>query len=90
MVAYNILAMLCSLIWPYMFCHFATLTTDRLLAISYEVYDWNWYELPAEMQKYTILVTARSQIPSYFNGFSLIRCTLEIFGKVIILIKINL
>lgn len=86
-IAYNGFCMMCSLIWPSIFCYFGTHITDRLLLIALIMYESKWYYYPLELQKFVILVIARSQKPAYFTGLNLIRCTLEIFGKVNI--KVN-
>lgn len=80
----DFLGILCSLMWPSIFCYFADLTTDRVLKIGDTVYDLNWFDQPVEMQKYVTLMIARSQERIYFSGLGLITCSLEAFGKVCI------
>lgn len=63
-------------------CHFANLTTDHVANISYAAFESDWYEYPVDVQKYILLIMARSQNPVYFNGLGLLDCTLESFGKV--------
>lgn len=46
------------------------------------VFESNWYSHPIEIQKYVILIIARSQQPTYFTGIGVLDCTLETFGKV--------
>lgn len=79
---FDVSCMLCALFWPIFLCHFATHTTDRVSSIGDVVYSSNWFEYPAELQKYTILTISRSQQPIYFTGLGLVNCTLEVFGKV--------
>lgn len=78
----DVVCLICALIWASIFCYFANSTTDRVAAIGEAAYDLNWFDHPVEMQKYMILIIGRSQEPAHFSGLNLIRCTLEVFGKV--------
>lgn len=71
-----------ALIWPTFFCFYANDTTDNIASIADVVYGSNWYEWPNELSKYTQLIISRSQVPVYFVGFGLVRCTLEVFASV--------
>lgn len=82
MITYNTFCLICSLIWPTLFCLFATNASIRLSSMATVAYDMNWYMYPVDSQKFMTLIIGRSQEPVYFTGFSFIRCTLEIFGKV--------
>lgn len=82
-ILYNVLCIVSSLMWPYIFGHFATRVTERILSIGDIAYDSNWYEYPGEFRKYIILIIARSHQEIYFTGFNLVVCTLEVFGKVL-------
>lgn len=78
----DMICILCSLVWPSFFCYFANLVTDRILMLRDSVYGLNWSDQPMEMQKFVILMMARTQERVYFSGLGLISCSLEIFGKV--------
>lgn len=78
----DVLVLFCGLLWPYLFCYFANLTTDRVLAIGDDVYNLNWLEYPVQMQKCLILIIARSHEPIQFTGLQMIECSMEMFGKV--------
>lgn len=79
---YSILAVLCAVVWTFLYCYFATHATDRLTKIGNNIYESSWYEFPINIQKYLILIIIRSQNPIYFTGLGLLNCTLESFGKV--------
>lgn len=79
---FDVICTACTLVWLALFCYHANFASDRVACIGYNIYDWNWFEYPVELQKYTILVIAQSQEPVYFVGFNLIRCTMEVLGKV--------
>lgn len=86
MCGYLIFDCLCiigSLIWPYLFCYFATLTTNRIVAIGNAVYDSNWYNYKPMLQKCLILIISRTQKEVHFTGFTMVRCTLAVFGQVL-------
>lgn len=76
------IAIVCSFLWPILFCYFANSVTDRVSAISYTVYDMNWYDQPVKMQKYVILMIARTHERIRFSGLGLIACSIEVFGEV--------
>lgn len=78
----NVVAITCSLIWPSFFCYFSNLTTDNVLRLGNTVYDLSWFDHPIAMQKYIILMIARSHERIDFSGLGLIPCSLEAFGKV--------
>lgn len=68
--------------WPALMCNFATFATDRIASLGDVVYESSWDELPLKIRRYVALIIARSQEPVYFTGYNLVRCTLEILGKV--------
>lgn len=76
------ISLICSLCWPFLCCYFATHTSDRINSISQMVYNSNWHNYPLKLQKYIVLVIARSQKRSLFTGFNLVACTLYTFGNV--------
>lgn len=80
--AMDVLCVVCSLMWPFLFCYFANLATDCVAAIGYVAYSLNWFEHPVEMQKYLLLIVARSHERVHFTGLHLIECSIEVFGKV--------
>lgn len=78
----NIIGIVCTLIWPTCFSYFANLATDRVLKNGDIAYALNWYDHPIELQKYVILMIARSHERNVFTGYGLILCSLEAYGKV--------
>lgn len=51
-------------------------------AVSDDIWFLNWYEYPTSMQKYLVLIIRRAQIPFFFRGYKMYRCSLERFIKV--------
>lgn len=79
---FNVSAVLSSLTWPFLICFFATMATNCVASIGINAYGLNWYDFPAKLQKYIILIMLRSQHPPYFSGLNFIFCTIENFGNV--------
>lgn len=65
-----------------MFCFYANTVTDKILLVGDDAFDLDWYDFPPKLQKYIILIIARSKKPVFFSGLGMIRSTLETFGKV--------
>lgn len=82
MIAFHILAIFSSLIWPYLFSHYATFATERISHLGDAVYNTDWFDFPIDLQKCFVLIMAKSQEDVHFTGLNLVGCTLEIFGKV--------
>lgn len=81
--ATDVISIICSLIWPSFFCYFANSATDRVSSVGNTVYGLSWFDQPVQMQKYVILMVARSQERVQFSGLGLISCSMEAFGKVL-------
>lgn len=79
---FDVLCTTVSSMFPYIFGHFACLTTHRISAIGDITYEMNWFECPMEIQRRVLLMIERSQEPIHFSGFNLMRCTLEALAKV--------
>lgn len=71
--------------WTFLFCNYATIATENVDEIGFRTYASDWFNYPLYVQKYIILIIARSQEPIQFTGFNLIYCNREMFGKVFIL-----
>lgn len=68
---------------PFILCFFATHATHEVLYIGDVAYtDLSWYQLPPNLRKRVWMIMLRSQSPVYFTGFKLIRCTLEVYSSV--------
>lgn len=79
----DVLCLVCGLMWSFLFCNFGNLAIDHVSAIGDVAYsNLNWFEHPVEMQKYLILMVARSHECVHFTGLHLIECSIEVFGKV--------
>lgn len=78
----DIIALCNAMLWPTFFCHFGNLTADHVTAIGQIAYNSNWFEHPVDMQKFMILIIARSHERAEFFGLHLITCSMETFGKV--------
>lgn len=81
-VGYGIICIICASAWPFLFCYFATIATERIIAVGQTTFNLNWYDYPPELQKFIVLIVARSQKPAYFTGLGIVHCSLETLGKV--------
>ncbi|XP_055304972.1 putative odorant receptor 85d [Sitodiplosis mosellana] len=71
-----------SLLWPFLFCKFATIATNKIHNIGLLTHS-DWFTYPLDLQKSMILIIARSQEPIHFSGLNLFYCNVEVFGKII-------
>lgn len=78
----DMVCIICSLLWPYLFCHYGNSTMDKVSTIGDIAYNSNWFELPVKLQKQFIFIILRSHKRSSFIGFHLIPCTMQVFGQV--------
>lgn len=87
---FNLMCIVCSMIWPSYYCYFATIATEEILAVGDYTYNSKWYNYPVKLQKHVILIVARSHKRVHFSGLNLMYCTLEYFGKVKMSLKIDI
>lgn len=73
---------ICSSVWPFVYCYGSSYVTNRILTLADEVFDPVCFELPNELQKYSILIIARTQKAQHIKGYGLVICSVEFFGKV--------
>lgn len=66
----------------YLYCYVGSLTTDQFLRYGDVAYEFQWYKLPVDLQKYFPLMIANAQRPQIFTGFSIIELNLVTFTKV--------
>lgn len=83
-ISFDMFNLLCSLLWPYLFCYCATNITNRIPSLGYVAYDSNWYDYPPELRGHITLIIRRSQEPIQFTGFKIVGCNFEVFGNVCI------
>lgn len=79
------IAVFCALMWSSFYCHFGNSAADHVSAISDVAYNLNWFEYPVDMQKYVILLIARTKGRVEFSGLYLVTCSMEMLGRVCIL-----
>lgn len=66
----------------YLYCYVGSLTTDQFLRYGDVAYEFQWYKLPVDLQKYFPLIIANAQRPRIFSGFNIIDLNLVTFTKV--------
>lgn len=82
MMTWHMMGLVCGLFWPFLFCRFATMATERICEVADFTYDSDWFNLPVNLQKRIVLIISRSQEPIQFTGLNIFRCTLEVYGNV--------
>lgn len=82
MIAFYLACIVCSSMWIFLYSYFANQITVRISTMSNTAYYSKWFACPLELQKYVVLIIARSQEPIQFTGFGIVNCTLETLGKV--------
>lgn len=79
---YLLASVFAPLTWLFVYCFTSNFVNHYLTSnINDEIYGSNWYIYPLNLQKYLILILARSQRELNFTGFGLFRCTVEMFGR---------
>lgn len=66
----------------FVYCYFGNLATESFEKIEDFVNEFNWHELPVDLQKYFILIIQNSQKPLFFHGSKVIVLNLETFSRV--------
>ncbi|KAJ6640703.1 hypothetical protein Bhyg_05635 [Pseudolycoriella hygida] len=67
------------------YCYFGNRITSKSVQISNNAYFMEWHRLPMSQQMIVKLIILRSQREIYFSGWSIIRCSLEMYKKAIFL-----
>lgn len=66
----------------FLYCFFGKLATDSYAGMAQCMYETNWQDAPAELQKYLILMIANMQKPLQFHGFNVVLIDLNTFTNV--------
>lgn len=72
------------LMFPY--CYFGKIATDSFIDMSDCVYEMNWGNLPAKLQKYLIIMIANMQNPIYYHALHVCILDLNTYMRVSFLI----
>lgn len=66
----------------FIYCYCATEITNKLDLIGGAAYQSKWYKYPNELQKFIMLIIAKSQQPMDFTALDMFYVNVETFGKV--------
>lgn len=66
----------------YLYCYVGSLTTDQFFRYGDVPYEFPWYKLPVDLQRYFPLIITNAQRAQCFNGLNIIDLNLVIFTKV--------
>lgn len=73
----------------FLYCFVGSLTTDQFRRYGDIAYEFKWYNLPIDMQKYFPLIIGNAQRPKVFTGLNIIDLNLSAFTKVKIAFRKN-
>lgn len=63
-------------------CYLSDFIADKISSHGELSYDLNWYQLPAELRSYFLLIIVQAQAPIQFSGFDIIDMHLKTFTQV--------
>lgn len=66
----------------FVYCYFGKVATESYQQMADCLYECNWWELPVNLQKYTLLMNMNMQRLLYYHGFEVAVLNLETFSKV--------
>lgn len=66
----------------FMYCYYGHLAHEAYMDLSDRYFYANWLNLPSELQKYFIILTANAQRPIYYHGFGVAYLHFNTFLKV--------
>lgn len=66
----------------FMFCELGEQLATKFNEIGIDIYFWDWYTLPHEIQNILSIIIAGTQKPMTFSGFGSISCTRIAFKSV--------
>lgn len=67
----------------FLYCYFGSRSTQTSYAYADALYKSEWFHLPMELQKFTIVMIANAQRPLFYHGFGVARLNLDTFCSVI-------
>lgn len=68
----------------YIICQYGDILTGKFAELSETIYQLDWYKFPSEIQQILPTLLIGAQQPVFVEGFGNIRCTCEVFKKVIL------
>lgn len=71
-----------SVVEIFLFCEFGERLTKRFDEIDDEIFDWDWYAFPIEIQKMLPIIMIGTQKQVRLEGFANIQCTRQTFKNV--------
>lgn len=69
-------------LWLYVFCYFGDKLTDRYACVGNQIYQFDWYLVPIDMQKCLPVILTVAQKNVYLRGSFGAQCTRDTFKKV--------
>lgn len=66
----------------FLICFFGKMSMQSYEDINASLNEYNWYELPVDLQKYVLLMIQNMQKPHFYHGFHVVKLDLGTFSKV--------
>lgn len=66
----------------FVYNYFGEMANNSFRRMPDDLYEFDWKDLPIQLQKYIILMLGNMQQPLYYHGFGVANLNLETFGKV--------
>lgn len=86
-VDFSIISVICSFtisaINLYVDCYLSSVTTDQFLILIERLFEFDWYKLPVDEQRYFMLMIGNMQQPIAYDGFHVFSLNLATYSKVI-------
>lgn len=67
--------------YAFLMCFFGKAATESFEKMSHCLYEFNWQQLPINLQKYLIVMIGNTQRPLYYQGLGICVLDLETFAK---------
>lgn len=67
----------------FLYCYFGKVATESYQKMCIYLFESNWPDLPADLQRFFIIMIANAQRPLYYHGFGFAMLNLETFTRMI-------
>lgn len=68
--------------WLYLLCYSGDNLTNRFASLAGEVYQFDWYSLPVDIQRCLLMMLIATQQNVYLRGSGGAKCTRDSYKKV--------
>lgn len=65
-----------------LYCYYGKVATDSFGMMADCLYEFDWFKLPLDLQKYFVIMIGNAHRPIYYTGSGIAALNLETFTKV--------